>query len=119
MVKLLDPIKAKFDPVRQDSINMMLIEIKRGYGLKIDIFTYRCMLARLELHEWLSNEFKRSDVGYVYVRKLLGIPAHVDLTSSGSMTEEHIRLCNLITGPHGKAIYKALPIQRGLDGTDK
>lgn len=117
MVKLLDPIKAKFDPVRQDSINMMLIEIKRGYGLKIDTFTYRCMLARLELHEWLSNEFKRSDVGYTYIEKLLGLSE--DITKPGSMTEGHIRLCNLITGPHGKAIYKALLIQRGLDGTDK
>lgn len=70
--------------------------------------------AQKALMQWVSLSGHDRFGSYERLAALVGHPNPVLFTTT--MTEEHIRLCQLLAGPNGYTIYKLLLIQRGLNG---
>lgn len=89
-----------------------MTELKEQSNDKLNVvFKERAIDARLAVFDmWKKMGFE--DDEYRRLKQLLGLDPN--LSCSKQFTEDHIRLCQMLVGPHGPVILKALQIKRGL-----
>jgi hypothetical protein len=90
------------------------------FGCRIDLkmiskeslHTAKARLARIEANHSLEQNVDTENT-YALLTKLLR-PGDKNFNILTDMTDEDIRLCNLLTGPNGYAVYKMLLARREM-----